>query len=96
MGVRFIWMTGQARLAIRKKLEITDAVQWTFRRISVWRDCGSIWDASRLLILDYEVKGRLRNGGERTYWFEVEFVPVVGRLRRVRMVEPEPVPASNI
>lgn len=83
--VRFLWMISQAKQEIRGDLVARGVAPLNIRRMSVWRNCGSISAAFWRLVLDYEVRYKDEDGQEAKLWYTIDFAPLVGRFRSLQL-----------
>ena len=83
--VRYLWMISQAKQAIRADLAARRIAPLDIRRMSVWRNCGSISAAFWLLVLDYEVSYKDKDDQEAKLWYSIDFAPLMGRIRALQL-----------
>jgi hypothetical protein len=81
----------QGNREIRNALAARSFVVLEIRGAKVFRDCGSVREAflSMLSIRDYHIRCRTVDGIEHTKWVEVEFHPISGAFREMRIVDGE-------
>lgn len=87
--LRLGWMIWQARAAMAREMLARNLTVKSIRREQVFRDCGSIWAAVCYSGLDYDLVVCTHKGVEQRICFEALFVPVIGRLRAVRVLVPK-------